>query len=273
MLTFVESPRFAEQVRLTSEVACVITTPELAPRLPEALGVAVCENPRTRFVDIHNHLAARTTFYWEDFPTSIHPTARIHPSTQVPEFNVIIGPGAVLEQNVTIAERTIVGERCIVQSGVVLGAEGFQTNRSGPALIEMSHAGGLRLEADTKIFANAMIARGIFREFTRIGQQARVGNGAFVSHNVSLGSRVFVGHGAVVNGNVTIEDDAWIGPNATIKNCISIGRNAHVSLHVSLGATVLRDVEPETRVMAAYAVDNRKMMRLITQIENPQKNK
>ncbi|HUS06719.1 MAG TPA: glycosyltransferase [Bryobacteraceae bacterium] len=269
MLTFVESPGFAEQVGRMPEVTCVITTRELASRLPATVGLALCEAPRTRFVDIHNHLAATTTFYWDDFPTSIHPTARVHPGTRVPEFNVVIGRDAVVEQNVTILEHTILGDRSVVQSGAVLGAEGLQSDRSSATMRDMAHAGGLRIEADAKIFANAVLARGVFREFTRIGPQSRIGNGSFISHNVTVGCRAIIGHGAVVNGNCEIADNAWIGPNVTIANGVSIGRNAHVSL----GATVLRDVKSDTRVMGAFATESRKMIRLITQIENFGKKK
>jgi UDP-3-O-[3-hydroxymyristoyl] glucosamine N-acyltransferase len=180
-----------------------------------------------------------------------------------------IGPGVVIGPNVTIEECTILGDRCIVQSGAVLGAEGLQSDRSGIILRDMTHAGGLMVEADSKIFANAVLARGLFREFTRIGPQARVCNGAFVSHNVRVGCRATVGHGAVVNGNCDIGDNAWIGPNATIANCVAIGQGAHVSL----GTTVLRAVKPGARVMGSFAADSRKMIRFIAEIENGGKAK
>ncbi|MBC8164452.1 MAG: glycosyltransferase [Bryobacteraceae bacterium] len=268
MLTFVELKRFAIEVGRAAGISCVIAKPELASMIPSGVGVAVCERPREAFMRIHNYLANSTEFYWENFASVVDPSARVRSGTQVPEYNVVIGAEAVIESNVTIGERTIIGERCLVQSGAVLGAEGFQTDRSGPHLIDMVHAGGVRLEADSRVLSNATVARGVFREFTIIGKEARIGNGAFVSHNVQVGSRAFIGHGAVVNGNCEIGADAWVGPNATIANGVSVGTGAHVSL----GSAVIRDVENLGRVIGSVAVDSRKMMRLIGGIERGNKD-
>jgi UDP-3-O-[3-hydroxymyristoyl] glucosamine N-acyltransferase len=263
MLTFVESAGFADALVRAVATCSVLTTPALADRFPESFGLALSDDPRRCFIEIHNHLATHTAFYWDDFETCIDPTARIEDGTKIPEFNVVIGPGVVIEKNVTVGERVIVGERCVVQPGAVLGAEGFQTNRSGKHLQDMIHAGGLHIEADTRIFSNAVIARGLFREFTHVGREARIGNAAFVSHNVRLGARSFVGHGAIVNGNVDTGDDVWIGPNASIANSISIGRGAHVSI----GATVIRSVEAYGRVLGSVAIDSRKMIRFSKRLD------
>jgi UDP-3-O-[3-hydroxymyristoyl] glucosamine N-acyltransferase len=264
MLTFVESSRYADEMIRSQSTCSVLTTAALAPRFPEGFGVAVSDHPRKSFTDVHNHLATRTAFYWDDFPTCVDPSAHIDAGAQVPEFNVVIGAGVVIEKNVTIGERVILGERCVVQSGAVLGAEGFQTSRYGSRLQEMAHAGGVRIDADAKIFSNAVIARGLFREFTHVGREARVGNMAFISHNVRVGARAFVGHGAIVNGNVEIGDDAWIGPNASVANSISIGSGAYVSI----GATVIRSVKTQRRVLGSVAVESRKMIRFTKRLDN-----
>jgi UDP-3-O-[3-hydroxymyristoyl] glucosamine N-acyltransferase len=263
MLTFVESRRFARELQNAPHVTCVVTTPEIAATVPEGVGVAVCDAPRRHFVDIHNYLAEKTTFYWKDFPTVIDPSARIHPTAQVPSFNVVVGAGTVIDANAVIGERVIIGDRCLIQTGAVIGAEGFQTDRSSGEFREMSHAGGVRLEAEARIFAGAIIARGVFREFTQIGRQARIGNHAFVSHNVLVGARAFVGHGAVVNGNVSVGERAWVGPAATIANNVSIGQDAHVGL----GSTVIRDVAAGARVIGAVAVRSERMLRFAAGLE------
>ena len=262
-LTFVESRRFARDLHGLPHVTCVLTTPDLIPMIPDGVGIAVCDNPRRRFADIHNHLAENTNFYWKDFPTVLDPSARIHPTAQVPAFNVVVGAGTVIDANAVLGERVIIGEGCVVQSGAVIGAEGFQTDRSGEQFREMRHAGGVRLEPGTKVFAGAVIARGVFREFTQVGPQARIGNRAFVSHNVCVGARAFVGHGAVVNGNVKIGDGAWVGPGATVANSLSIGPDAHVGL----GSTVVRDVKRGARVIGATAVRSDRMLRFTASLE------
>jgi UDP-3-O-[3-hydroxymyristoyl] glucosamine N-acyltransferase len=231
--------------------------------VPAGIGLAVCDNPRACFVDIHNHLTETPGFFWRDFPTFVDPSARVHPSAQLAAFNVVVGAGSIIEANAIVGERVIIGERCVIQSCVIIGAEGFQTDRSGNRFQEMIHAGGVRLEADAKVFAGAILARGVFREFTVIGPHARIGNQAFVSHNVHVGCRSFVGHGAIVNGNVKIGDGAWIGPGAVIANNLGVGLNAHLGL----GSVLIRDAEANARLIGAVAVRSERMLRFAAELD------
>jgi UDP-3-O-[3-hydroxymyristoyl] glucosamine N-acyltransferase len=129
--------------------------------------------------------------------------------------------------------------------------------------MELTHAGAVDIGAGCHIFANAVIARGLFRESTHIGPGCRVGNSAFVSHNCSVGEEAFIGHGAVVNGNVRVGSHTWIGPGATVVHGIEIGEGANVSL----GATVMRDVEAGKHVTGSMAIAHRKMLRLMAAAE------
>jgi UDP-3-O-[3-hydroxymyristoyl] glucosamine N-acyltransferase len=263
MLTFVESSRFARHIQDLADVACVVTTPELANSIPDTLGLAVCSNPRRAFLEIHNHLATQTSFYWSDFESRIDPGAHIHPRAVLPSRNVVIGEGVVVEPNVVIAERTEIGANCFLQAGVVLGSEGFQIVRADGGVLDMVHAGGIRIGSGVRILANSVISRGMFRQFTTIGMDARIGNLAYISHNVVLGRRASVGHGATVNGGVNVADDASIGPGATIATGISIGAGARVSI----GSTVVRDVSAGETVMGMVALESRKMFRAFKEIE------
>lgn len=97
---------------------------------------------------------------------------------------------------------------------------------------------------------------------TSLGKYVRIGNGAFVSHNVRVGDRTFIGHNATINGNTTIGNDAWIGPNATISNLLYIGDRAEISL----GAVVIRSVPAGTRITGMTAIEHRRMLRHVASI-------
>ena len=86
-----------------------------------------------------------------------------------------------LEANVVIDHAVIVGSHVRIGAGSVIGAAGFQPARLGHEVLQMAHGGGVKIEDHVEIFANAAIARGVFRQSTTIGEYARVGNGAFVS--------------------------------------------------------------------------------------------
>ncbi|MGD0045851.1 MAG: glycosyltransferase [Bryobacteraceae bacterium] len=263
MLTFVESPQFVAAAVACPQTSCVLTTPELAGLFPERIALAVAGDPRRCFFEIHNRLLAETGFYGADFVSIVHPSARLHPRSWVDEKNVIIEAGVAIGPNACVLGRAVVGAGTVIHAGAVIGSAGFQASYRRADGIELVHAGAAEIGPGCHIFANAVIARGVFRQSTRIGTGCRVGNGAVISHNCVLGDWVDVGHGAVVNGNVTIGANAKIGPGATVVNCIEIGDAAQISL----GATVIRNVEAGTRVTGSLAMSHRKMLRLMASAE------
>ena len=259
MLTFVEARRFVAAALACSQTSCILTTPELADFFPGRTALAIAGDPKCCFFEIHNRLATETSFYGTDSVSIVHPEGRLHPRSWVDEKNVVIGAGVVVGPNASVLGRAMLGEGAVIHAGAVIGSAGFQTCRRNGDAIELVHAGATDIGAGCHIFANAVIARGLFRQSTRLGRGCRVGNGAFISHNCVLGDDVFVGHGAVLNGNVRVGANAWIGPGATIINGITIGEAAQVSL----GATVIRDVAPGKRVTGTLAMGHRKMLRLM----------
>jgi UDP-3-O-[3-hydroxymyristoyl] glucosamine N-acyltransferase len=263
MLAFVEARRFVPAAIACAQTSCILTTPELAGLFPERIGLAVADDPRRCFFQIHNRLATETAFYGRDFASIIHPSARLHPRCWVDEKNVIIGAGVAIGPNASVLGRAVLGAGTTIHAGAVIGSAGFQTSHRRGDAIELAHAGTIEIGPNCQIFANSVIARGLFRQSTRIGAGCRVGNGAFISHNCVLGDLVFVGHGAVLNGSVSVGANAWIGPGATIVHGIIIGEAAQVSL----GATVIRPVQPGKRVTGSLAMDHRKMLRLMASAE------
>jgi UDP-3-O-[3-hydroxymyristoyl] glucosamine N-acyltransferase len=256
-LIFVEAGRFVSAARKARGTRCVLCTAELAGSFPGAEGLATTAEPKLAFFHLQRFLVEETDFYGAPFPTEIHPSARVHRRAWVAERNVRIGPNTTVEANVTVGERSWVGAGVHIRAGAVLGSEGFQSLRHPGGILQMAHGGGLRVEDGVEIFANAVIARAVVGQTTRVGEHSMIGNGAFVSHNVQLGKRCFVGHNSTINGNTTVGDDTWIGPNATISNLLTIGPRSRISL----GAVVMRSLPAEAHVTAMPAADHRRMLR------------
>ena len=255
-LVFLESRAFLRTLQRNRSVSAILTTAELADAVPRGAALAICNQPRSDFANLHNRLAL-CGFYWEDFPTVIDPSAKVHPTAWIAERNVRIGAAAEIAPHATVLERCVIGENAVIGARAVLGGVGFQTVRSTAAMIEMNHAGGLVVERCARILAGAVIATGLFRQNTLISEDARVGSNAFVSHGVQLGRRAFVGHGSVINGNVAIGADSWIGPGAIVSQNLRIGEKAVVSL----GAVVIRNVAAGARVSGNFAVSHRRLLR------------
>ena len=263
MLVFLESARHQAALLENKSIRAVLTTEDLADLVPSGLALGVCSAPRLAFATIHNELARRE-FYWEPFETVIDPLAQVHPTAWIAERNVRIGPQTTIGPRATILERCMVGTGAVIGAGAVLGGVGFQTVRTGGAMLEMQHAGGLIVQDRVHVLAGAVLATGLFRTSTVISSDSRIGSQAFVSHGVLVGERTFVGHGAVVNGNVRIGAEAWIGPGAVVANNLTIGDRAFVSL----GAAVIRDVPAGSHVSGSFAGSHRQALRLLATMES-----
>jgi UDP-3-O-[3-hydroxymyristoyl] glucosamine N-acyltransferase len=119
------------------------------------------------------------------------------------------------------------------------------------------------LQPSVRVFSNAVIARGLFRQFTVVGTEARIGNLAYVSHNAQVGARASIGHGAVLNGSVTVGAGAIVGPGVTVAAGLSIGEAASAGI----GSTLIRELPARENVMGMPAVQSRKMFRAMKEIE------
>ena len=263
MLTFAEDHKYLREAVHEAQVSAVLTTPELARTVPARIGVAVTAFPRRDFFRLHNALAHQTAFYGEPIASRIDESARIHPRASVAPQGVVVGPDVTIEANAVIGSGCTLGCGVMVRAGAVLGSTGFQTCRDETGYIELKHTGSLLVEESVEIFANATIALGLFRQTTRIGRETRIGNNAFVSHNVEVGPRTFVGHGAIVNGHVRIGREVWIGPRAVITNSVSIGDCARISL----GSVVVSHLNPGEHVSGNFAVPHRRLLRHVASLK------
>lgn len=232
-------------------VAAILTLPELVTCVERTdIGLATTADPRRAFVEIHNGLADSSEFYGIDGPSSIDETARVDPRCHIDAFGVTIGPGCRIDAAAVIMSGTRLDANVRVMAGAVLGSDGFQTMRFVDRLVDIRHAGGLHVGAGTVIMANAVIARAVFRQSTMIGSDCRVGNCAFISHNVSIERRTLVGHGAVIAGNCSIGADVTIGPGGICLDRLTVGNGAFVTA----GAVVTRAVAAGERVTGNFAI-------------------
>lgn len=239
-------------------IAAVVTSTELAPMIPESLGLATAPDPMAAFYAIHDMLFSETDFYGPDFDTVISPGAAVHAGAHVAAKNVRIDSGAVIEVRAVILEGCVIGRRCTIRSGAVLGAEGFEPKQVGGRLQIVRHAGRVTIGDGVEIQSNSVVCRGVHNSLTRIGDETKIAPLVNISHDVSVGKRCRIGASATVLGSATIGDEVWIGPNATVSNQVSVGDGAAVSL----GSVVVRDVPAGARVTGNFAIGHKRFLSL-----------
>jgi UDP-3-O-[3-hydroxymyristoyl] glucosamine N-acyltransferase len=153
----------------------------------------------------------------------------IGPGTTIGD-KVTIGNDCRIDANVTIYEGTALGDRVVVQSGAVLGSEGFGYVRdSKTGRYEQSpQIGRLIIEDDVEIGANSTIDRGALDE-TRIRRGAKIDNLVHIGHNCQIGENVIIAAQPGLSGSVTIEDNVIMGGQ------VGIGDHARVEAGAMIG--------------------------------------
>lgn len=243
---------YLEQLVVNSHISCVITNSEFAKRMPMHLAVAVCEDPKTAFYQIHDYLLNQTDFYWKDFDSEISSEAAVHERAYVAPKNVCIGSGTIIEPNVTILERAVIGKDVVIRAGAVIAGEGFEPKFVGDRHLMIPHAGGVLLNDRVEIQTNSHIQRAVFGGFTELGKDTKVDAFVHIGHHVRVGRRCEIAACAMIGGSTIIGDDVWIGPNASISSELRIGNRASVTL----GSVVTRDVSAGQRVSGNFAIEH-----------------
>lgn len=237
----------------------VITLPGVlnGAAVPAGCAVIECTNPRLAFAR-----CVRTYFAERLGVAGIHPTAVVEASAQVdPSASIgahayigdgcTIGAGSVIMPNVTIQRQCAIGARVVINSGTVIGADGFGYEQNATGGYEkFPHTGGVRIDDDVEIGANSCVDRGVL-DNTWIKRGAKIDNLIHVAHNVVIGEDAVVIALTMLGGSVSIGDRAWIAPAATIINQKSVGSDAVVGL----AAVVTKDVADGQTVMGSPAVD------------------
>ena len=78
--------------------------------------------------------------------------------------DAVVGEDCLLHANVTVREKCLLGDRIILQPGVVIGSDGFGFAPDGSSYFKIPQAGYVVIEDDVEIGACNTIDRATFGE-------------------------------------------------------------------------------------------------------------
>jgi len=177
-------------------------------------------------------------------PRGIHPAALIGEDCVIGD-GVSIGPlcvigagtrigaGTVLYPGVHIYPGVEIGERVIIHSGAVIGADGFGFVFENGRYEKFPQVGRVVIGNDVEIGANCTIDRAALG-VTSIGDGTKLDNMVHVAHNCRIGRHVVIAAQTGLAGGTVIEDYAVIGgqvgmgDNVTVKSGAVVGSGAGI---------------------------------------------
>jgi UDP-3-O-[3-hydroxymyristoyl] glucosamine N-acyltransferase len=246
----------------------------------------VAAEPEAAFETIAGHLV----------PAEAPPEPGIHPSATVADDAAIdatatVGPGCVVESGAAIGARTVLramvyigrsarvgsdgllspcsvvldrcvlGDRVILHSGVVIGADGYGFDTRDGVHHKIPQRGVVEVGDDVEVGANTTIDRARFGR-TVVGAGTKIDNLVQVAHNVVTGEHCLLVAQAGIAGSTTLGHHVVVAAQAglvghsQIGDGAVIGAKAGVPGDVEEGATLLgapaQDIRHERRCMIAY---------------------
>lgn len=147
--------------------------------------------------------------------------------------NVVIGPGCFIGKhthigagtqlwaNVTVYHEVRIGEKCLIQSGTVIGADGFGYANDRGEWIKIPQLGTVEIGDRVEIGACTTIDRGAL-DNTVIGNGVIIDNQCQIAHNVIIGDNTAVAGGVIMAGSLKIGRYCMIGGASVINGHMEI---------------------------------------------------
>ncbi|MDW3193196.1 MAG: UDP-3-O-(3-hydroxymyristoyl)glucosamine N-acyltransferase [Cytophagales bacterium] len=239
-VTFLSNPKYEPFLYKTSATAAIVSK-SLELREPVSTSLIRVDDPYASFTTLLAEYQRLTsvTKTGQESPNFIHPSAQIGKDVYVGAF-AYIGEGAVIGDGAQVYPQTYVGDhvqigaqsilyagvkvyancqigsKCTVQSGAVLGSDGFGFAPQADGTYQtIPQLGKVIVEDHVDIGANTVVDCATF-DATVIKSGVKLDNLIQVAHNVEIGENTVIAAQAGVSGSTKIGKQCVIGGQAGI---------------------------------------------------------
>ncbi|KAK3258388.1 hypothetical protein CYMTET_32564 [Cymbomonas tetramitiformis] len=170
----------------------------------------------------------------------VEPGAVVHQDVKIAEgclisSGCVIGPGVIiaahtkLSYNVSLSN-CVLGARCLLHHGVCVGQDGFgfYVDEKTGAVVKKPQTLQVLIGDDVEIGANSCVDRGSWRD-TVIGAGTKIDNLVQVGHNVVVGNNCFLCGHVALGGSSTLGDYVVMGGKSAVADHISVCSMARVA--------------------------------------------
>ena len=271
-LTFLANPQYRKFLPDTLAGAVLLTAADSDGFAGDALIVA---NPYLAYAQL-SHLFDRKPCA----PAGVHATAviaedaQVDPSACIGAYVVIesaaqiaagvtigphcvvgarsvIGEGGWLAPRVTLYHDVRIGKRVVIQSGAVIGGEGFGFANEKGVWQKIAQIGGVTIGDDVEIGANTTVDRGALSD-TLIGNGVKLDNQIMIAHNVQVGDNTAMAGCAGVAGSARIGANCTIGGGAVVLGHLQLADG----VHISAASVVMRSIRQPGQYSGVFPIDD-----------------
>lgn len=243
-LTFISNPKFREQLT-QSQAGILVVTEGDVEFCPDNANLLIAKDPYLTYAKI-----AQLMDKTPKSANGIHQSAVIGEGVQLGE-NVSIGANTVIEKdaivkknaiigagcfigegsvvgentqlwaNVTLYHNVKLGNHCLIQSGTVIGSDGFGYANDRGQWVKIPQTGGVVIGNNVEIGANTCIDSGAL-DPTVIEDNVIIDNLCQIAHNVHIGTGTAVAGGVVMAGSLKVGRYCLIGGASVINGHMEI---------------------------------------------------
>ncbi len=252
-LSFLANPKYTSYI-YTTGASVVIVNKDFVPEQPVTTTLVRVDDSYAAF--------AQLLGIYDDFRKKskvgisslafIHPTAKVADDVYVGEFAVIganttigkgtkIYPQVCISEDVTVGEETtlnpgvkiyhscVIGNRCILHAGVVIGGDGFGfAQQQGADYKKVPQIGNVVIEDDVEIGSNTTVDRATLGS-TTIHRGVKLDNLVQIAHNVEIGEDTVIAAQSGVSGSAKIGKFCQLGGQVGLAGHLVIPDNVRIA--------------------------------------------
>ncbi len=290
-LTFLANRAYRPLLKTTRAGAVLLAKDFAAPDRPTPLPTLRCEDPYLAFAK------ALEFFYQPPRPApGIHPTAVISPSAKIGSLGSFssIGPYVVIENDVEIGANAVlhshvviyrgakigddftahshsvvrefcqIGNRVILQNGVVIGGDGYGFARQADGShYKMVQSGIAVIEDDVEVQALSCVDRATVGE-TRIRRGAKLDNFVQVGHACDVGENTLLCAQTGLAGSTRLGRNVLLAGQCGMAGHMKVGDNVILTAKSAAHG----EIPANARLSGIPAFDSKQWLRAIAAFKN-----
>lgn len=248
-LAFLANPKYLKQLK-SSSAGAVLVKPELADQVS---GIAlVVQDPYLAYATLSKLFDWRRPLQPRIDTTAVIASSASVDSNAEISAHVVIGEHAHIAAGVFIGANSVIGDHCvigadsriesgvniypdvhlgnrvIVHSGTVIGADGFGFAPYQKRWVKIYQSGGVRIADDVEVGAGVTIDRGALSP-TVIEKGVKLDNQIQVAHNVVIGEDTAIAGCTGIAGSSKIGKRCTIAGMVGITGHLEIADNTHIT--------------------------------------------